>query len=74
MTPLVDIDLTTPPLPLLAIGLEPGEVLQVVGEDCETVVRCDEEGILAEDRVPVAVPLQGGPHPVLATALQRRSD
>ena len=37
MTPLVDIDLTTPPLPLLAIGLEPGEVLQVVGEDHKTV-------------------------------------
>ena len=32
-------------------------------------VRGDEEGILAEDRVPVAVPIQGGPHPVLATAL-----
>ena len=55
MTPLVDIDLTMPPLPLLAIGLEPGEVLQVVGEDHETVVRRDEEGVLAKDRVPVAV-------------------
>ena len=64
MTPLVDIDLTTPPLPLLAIGLEPGEVFQVVGEDHETVVRRDKEGVLAKDRVPVAVPVQGGLHPI----------
>ena len=68
MTPQVDIDLTTLPLPLLAIGLEPGEVLQVAGEDRETDVRLDEEGVLDEDHVPVASPVQGSPHPVLAIA------
>ena len=67
-TPLVDIDLATPPLPPLAIGLEPKEVLQVAGEDRETDVRLDEVGVLAEDNVPVASPVQGGPHPVLAIA------
>ena len=56
-------------MPRCPSPLEPGEVLQVVGEDCETVVRRVEKGILAEDRVPVAFPVQGGPHPVLATAL-----
>ena len=60
-TPLVDIDLATPPLPPLAIGLEPKEVLQVAGEDRETDVRLDEVGVLAEDNVPVASPVQGGP-------------
>ena len=70
MTPQVDIDLTTLPLPLLAIGLEPGEVLQVAGEDRETDVRLDEEGVLDKDHVPVASPVQGSPHqhPVLAFA------
>ena len=41
------IDLTTLPLPLLAIGLKPGEVLHVVGKESKTVLRCDEEGVLA---------------------------
>ena len=30
----------------------------------ETVVRRDEAGVLAKDRVPVAVPVQGGLHPI----------
>ena len=71
MTPLLDRDLTTPPLPLLAIGLEPGEVLQVAGEDRETDVRLDEEGVLDKDRVPVASPVQGSPHPVLAISFTK---
>ena len=48
---------------LLAIGLEPGEVLQVAGEDRETDVRLDEEGVLDKDHVPVASPVQGSPNP-----------
>ena len=45
--------------PLASTTLEPRDVLEVVGEHGKAVAGGDKEGVLAQDHVAVAVPVEG---------------
>ena len=51
--------------PLASTTLEPRDVLKVVGKHGKAVAGGNEEGVLAQDHVPVAVPVEGRPQTVL---------